>query len=148
MKVNIKKLNPSRGLIPKYSSTGAAAFDLHAAITYEVIAPGAWLLIKTGLAMEIPEGYGMFITPRSGLALKDGITIVNSPGLIDSDYRGEIGIILYNLSEDPFEINKGDRIAQACILKVEKVEFEEVEELSKTNRGTDGFGSTGISTNI
>ena len=143
MKVKIKKLSSS-GIVPVYSTNGAAAFDLCSAVTYEIIAPGSWLLIKTGLAFEIPEGYGMFITPRSGLALKAGITITNSPGILDSDFRGECGIILHNLSEDPLEINKGDRIAQACILKVEKAEFEVVEYLSKTNRGAGGVGSTGV----
>lgn len=133
-------------LVPKYQTLDSAAFDLHAAVNEETILnSGEIKLIPTGLVMEIPKGYFGEITPRSGLALKHGISIVNSPGLIDSDYRGEVGIILINLGKDKFVINRHDRIAQMSIRKYESVNFEEVNFLSATPRGESGFGSTGKS---
>ena len=109
-----------------------------------VIAPRGRVLIPTGLFIEVPSGYKANVVPRSGLALKAGITVANSPGTIDEDYRGEIGVILINHSNDNFIIKNGDRIAQLVLTKYEKIEFEEVNELSNTDRGEGGFGSTGV----
>ena len=142
MKLKIKKLN-SNAVIPKYQTAGAAGFDLHS-IDEEVIAPKEWKLIGTGLAFEIPCGYELQIRPRSGLALKNGITVLNSPGTIDSDYRGEVGVVLINHSNDEFKICIGDRIAQGVIARIEQVTFEETDELSDTLRGKGGFGSSGV----
>jgi dUTP pyrophosphatase len=141
MKLKIKKLNKD-AVIPKYQTPEAAGFDLHS-IEDVVILPNERKLIGTGLAFEIEFGYEIQIRPRSGLAYKHGITVLNSPGTIDSDYRGEIKVLLINHSNEPFEIKKGDRIAQAVIAPIIQAEFEEVDELSSTLRGSGGFGSTG-----
>ncbi|MFH1589410.1 MAG: dUTP diphosphatase [archaeon] len=130
--------------LPKHSTTGSAAVDLRAAIDkIMVLSPGDSALIPTGLFVEIPEGYMMHITPRSGFALKYGISIVNSPGIVDSDYRGEVGVILINHGERYFEIKRGDRIAQATIIKHERAEFEVVDDISETKRGSGGYGHSG-----
>ena len=141
MKLKIKKLS-SDAIIPAYQSELAAGFDLHSVEEY-VLKPNERKLIKTGLAFEIEEGYEVQIRPRSGLAFKHGITVLNTPGTIDADYRGEIMVLLINLGENDFEIKKGERIAQAVIAPVIQAEFVEVDELSVTKRGKGGFGSTG-----
>lgn len=130
--------------VPQYQTLGAAASDLCACIDDPVVLqPGDFQLVPTGIALEIPEGYEAQIRPRSGLALRHGITFPNSPGTIDSDYRGEIGIIMMNLGREPFTVNHGDRIAQMVIARHETVQFKEVDELSDTERKGGGFGSTG-----
>ena len=141
MKLKIKKLKPE-ALIPSYQTSLAAGFDLHSIEDY-ILKPMERKLIKTGLAFEIEEGYEVQIRPRSGLAYKHGITVLNSPGTVDADYRGEIMVLLINLGNEIFEIKKGDRIAQAVVASVIQAEFEEVSELSATKRGKGGFGSTG-----
>lgn len=142
MQVKIKKLHPD-AKIPAYQSKGAAGFDF-CSIEKKLIKAGEWELVKTGLAFEISEGYELQVRPRSGLALKNGISVLNSPGTVDSDYRGEICVILINHSKVDFNIEVGDRIAQGVIAKVEQVGFELVESLSDTQRGESGFGSSGI----
>ena len=139
--LKVKKLN-NLAEIPAYQTAEAAGFDLHS-IEDVVIAPGERKLIGTGLAFEIPAGYEIQIRPRSGLAYKHGITVLNTPGTIDSDYRGEIKVLLINHSNENFEIKVGERIAQAVIKEVIQATFEEVEELNDTARGAGGFGSTG-----
>ncbi len=143
MKVGIKKLD-ERAQVPQYQTTEAAGADLHACLDSSVmLEPGAIELIPTGLAFEIPKGYEVQLRPRSGLALKHGITLPNSPATIDSDYRGEIKVILMNLGKELFVIEHGERIAQMVVTKHETVRFEEVDELSDSERGSGGFGSTG-----
>jgi dUTP pyrophosphatase len=141
MKLKIKKLN-SDAIIPAYQTKEAAGFDLHS-IEDVIINPGERKLIGTGLAFEIEKGYEIQIRPRSGLAYKHGITVLNTPGTIDSDYRGEIKVLLINHAKEAFEIKKGDRIAQAVVAPVIQAEIIEVEKLSDTERGSGGFGSTG-----
>jgi len=141
MILKIKKLN-NEAIIPKYQTKEAAGFDLHS-IEDMVIKPGERKLIGTGLAFEIEFGYEVQIRPRSGLAFKHAITVLNTPGTIDSDYRGEIKVLLINHGSEAFEIKKGERIAQAVIAPVIQAEIVEVEELSDTERGSGGFGSTG-----
>ena len=140
--IKIKLLDP-RAKMPKYATPGSAAFDL-AGLDWCCIPTGEQHLIKTGLSMAIPPGYAGEIQPRSGLALNYGITITNSPGLIDSDYRGEIGVILYNSGIRDFVVEPDDRIAQMKIIKLPEVVLEQVDELGETER-TGGFGSTGVS---
>lgn len=142
MQVKLKKLHPE-AKIPSYQSKGAAGFDF-CSIEKKTIKAGEWELVKTGLAFEIAKGYELQVRPRSGLALKNGISVLNSPGTVDSDYRGEICVILINHSKVDFSIEVGDRIAQGVIAKVEQVGFMEVENLSDTQRGEGGFGSSGI----
>lgn len=142
MKVNI--INKSSNELPVYETSASAGLDLHAFLPEKiVIRPLERMLVKTGLFLEIPVGYEAQVRPRSGLALKNGITVLNSPGTIDSDYRGEIGVILINLSQEDFEIQSGDRIAQLIFAKVEQAEWNQSDELSQTARGEGGFGSTG-----
>ena len=141
MKLKIKKLNKN-AIIPVYQTDLAAGFDLHSIEDY-VLKRGERKLIKTGLAFEIEKGYEVQIRPRSGLAYKHGITVLNTPGTIDADYRGEIMVLLINFGSEDFEIKKGERIAQAIIAPVVQAEIIEVEELSVTKRGEKGFGSTG-----
>jgi len=130
--------------LPRYQSEGAAGLDLTAAVQAEqVIQPGEIKLIPTGLKMVIPLGYEGQVRPRSGLALRHGIGVLNAPGTIDSDYRGEVSIILFNFGQEAFAINRGDRIAQLVIASVERVEVNIVQELSESSRGEGGFGSTG-----
>lgn len=144
MKVKVINLNPNNPL-PKYETPDSAGMDLRANIDAEyIIEPGERILIPTGLKMAIPSGYECQIRPRSGLALKKGITVLNTPGTIDASYRGEVGVIIINHSNDTFTINPGDRIAQAVFNKVEYVELEEVDELDETERGEGGFGHTGV----
>jgi len=129
---------------PQYAHEGDAGCDLRSRID-QIIPPGERALIPSGIAIALPAGYAGFVQPRSGLALKHGISIVNTPGLIDSKYRGEIGVILINTDKaEAFEVKKGDKIAQLVIQKVEYVDFAVVDELDETVRGANGFGSTGI----
>lgn len=144
MVVNIKLLNPEV-IVPTYAYEGDAGVDLRSAID-AFIDPGERILVPTGLAISIPDGYAGFVQPRSGLAINHGISLVNTPGLIDSRYRGEIKVIMINLDkESSFQIKKNDKIAQLVIQKVENVAFQVVEELDNTARGAGGFGSSGIS---
>lgn len=141
MKVQIKKL-VSDAIIPAYQSEDAAGFDLHSIEDY-TIQPAERVLIKTGVSIALERGYELQIRPRSGLAFKHGITVLNTPGTVDSDYRGEIMVLLINHSNDEFVIQKGERIAQGVVNAIIQAQFEEVSELSTTVRGTGGFGSTG-----
>jgi dUTP pyrophosphatase len=142
--VKWKKLHKD-AVIPQYQTTGSAGFDFHAVIENDLfyIPAKSQAIVDTGLSVAIPEGYEMQIRPRSGLSFKYSITVTNSPGTIDSDYRGPIKVILYNLGESPFIIKNGDRIAQGVLSFVPKFIFKEVEELDDTERGQGGFGSTG-----
>ena len=143
--VFIKKLPGNDDLpLPKYMSEAAAGMDLHAANTETVVLkPGERTLIPTGIAIALPVGLEAQVRPRSGLALKHGISLVNTPGTIDPDYRGEIGVILINLGQDDFTIHRGDRIAQMVINAYVHAQFQVVEELPESERGSGGFGSTG-----
>jgi dUTP pyrophosphatase len=129
-------------MLPKYALDGDAGMDLRAA-EEKTIKPGQRSLIKTGVSIALPKSVVALVHPRSGLALKHGITVLNTPGTIDSNYRGEIGVILYNTSDEVFDIRIGDRIAQLVFQEVLTIEFEQVDELDTTDRGTGGFGSTG-----
>lgn len=143
MKVQI--INHSRHELPHYATPLSAGVDLRANLTCPVeLRPFERKLIPTGLFISLPQGYEAQVRPRSGLALKHGITVLNSPGTIDADYRGEIGIILINLSEEPFIVNDGERIAQMVIAKHEQAQWESVEVLDETDRGNGGFGHSGI----
>lgn len=146
MKVGIKKLENFKGDLPSYSREGDACIDLRAQLDTKgiMIHPGERKLLSTGLAFEIPTGYEMQIRPRSGWALKEGITVLNSPGTIDSNYRGPVGIILINHGRESVVIRDLDRIAQGALVKVETMEFEVKEELSETVRSDSGFGSSGV----
>lgn len=141
----IRIINKSKNILPGYETLHAAGMDLRADLTETVqLKPLERQLIPTGLYMELPEGFEAQIRPRSGLAFKHGISIVNSPGTIDADYRGEIKVLLVNLSNELFEINSGDRIAQMVVAKHERVEWEPVEVLTETIRGAGGYGHTGV----
>lgn len=146
MNLFIKKLEDAKDLpLPRFMTKGAAGMDLYANVTGEtIIKPGEIKLIPTGISIAVQVGYEAQIRPRSGLAIKNGISLVNTPGTIDSDYRGEINIIMINFGEKPFIINRGDRIAQMVINKIEIPSIIEVEELDNTERGSGGFGSTGL----
>ena len=140
--VRIKRLRETA--IPSYQTEHAAGVDLHAALDQPfTLQPGERALVPTGLAIEIAPGYEAQVRPRSGLALRHGIALVNSPGTIDADYRGEIGVILINLGAEPFTVNDGERIAQMVFARCERADFVEVEELGDTGRGSGGFGHTG-----
>jgi len=143
--VQIQILPHGEGIeLPFYATTHAAGADLRAAVDEDVlIHPGEHKLIKTGIAMALPDNYEAQVRPRSGLALKHGITVLNSPGTIDADYRGELGVILINHGKEDFIISRGDRIAQMIIAPFVQANFCEVAELSETERGTGGFGSSG-----
>ena len=142
--VQIKIVNTSDNPLPHYATKGSSGMDIRASLNIQVkLQPLEITLIPTGLFIEIPNGYEAQIRPRSGLAIKQGLTCLNTPGTIDSDYRGEIKIILINLSAEEQVINSGDRIAQMIIQKVEKGEFEQVEILNETERAEGGFGHTG-----
>lgn len=147
--VRVKRLPHGADLpLPTYQTPAAAGLDLLAAIPPQarlVIEPGSRELIPTGLAIELPAGFEAQIRPRSGLALKYGVTLVNTPGTIDADYRGEIGVILINHGSEPFEIVRGDRIAQMIVAPVIQAHLVEVDDLSSSDRGAGGFGSTGVS---
>lgn len=163
--MEIKVINSTYNDLPSYETEASAGCDLRANIydvntkflfnadlfkdefenpDYVLIQPGGRALIPTGLKMSLPIGYEAQVRPRSGLALKHGITVLNSPGTIDADYRGDIGIILINHSDRPFKVEQGDRIAQLVIAKYEQVEFVVVDDLDETDRGAGGFGSTGV----
>ena len=146
MEVRIRRLAHAGGLpLPSYQSGGAAGLDLVAALSpdaREILRPGERRLVPTGLVMEIPPGFEAQVRPRSGLALKHGVTVLNTPGTIDSDYRGEVGVILINLGAEPFEIGRGDRIAQLVLAPAIQARLIVVEDLSETARGAGGFGST------
>jgi dUTP pyrophosphatase len=143
--MNIKVINRSKNTLPAYETLHAAGMDLRADLESTVLLkPLERKLIPTGLSIELPEGYEAQIRPRSGLAYKFGISIVNSPGTIDADYRGEIKVLLVNLSNEDFEINTGDRIAQMVVARHEQVQWDEVEVLNETTRGAGGYGHTGV----
>lgn len=142
MKIKVERIDNEISL-PEYQHYGEdAGLDLRAAEN-QTIEPGNYKMIKTGLKIAIPQGYGGFVYPRSGLALDYGITVLNADGVIDPGYRGEVGVILINHGDKPFEINKNDRIAQLIIHRTFKIEFEEVNKLSQSQRGEGGFGHTG-----
>lgn len=144
-KVELKVLAKEGAVIPEYKTAGAAGADVCALIDSDLLLKaGSRAIIPTGLFFEIPEGYEIQVRPRSGLAAKNGVTVLNSPGTIDSDYRGELKIILINLGEEDFTIHRGDRIAQIIFAPVIQAAFFPVQELSLTERGSDGFGSTGV----
>ena len=141
----VKIINKSKNELPKYETLFSAGMDLRANLDESIVLkPFQRLVVKTGLFISLQQGYEAQIRPRSGLALKKGITVLNSPGTIDADYRGEIGVILINLSDSDFEINTGDRIAQMIIAKYETIEWEAVDKLDCSVRGDKGFGSTGV----
>ncbi len=143
--MNIKIINKSDHALPHYETNASAGMDLRASIQEPVVLrPMERTIIKTGLFMELPIGFEAQVRPRSGLAAKKGITVLNAPGTIDADYRGEVGVILINLSNEDFTIENGERIAQMVIAKHERATWEQVEELSSTVRGEGGFGSTGV----
>ena len=143
MTINI--INKSQHALPNYETIASAGMDLRANLTESItLQPLDRAIVKTGLFIELPIGYEAQVRPRSGLAAKNGITVLNAPGTVDADYRGEIGVILVNLSNDAFEIKNGERIAQLIIAKHERAEWIEVQELTETARGAGGFGSTGV----
>jgi dUTP pyrophosphatase len=143
IQVQVKKINQSAE-IPKYMTTGSAGCDVKACLPQPLeILPGKRAAVPTGLAFGIPEGYEVQVRPRSGLSIKQGLTVVNSPGTIDSDYRGEVMVLMINLGAEPVRLTPGDRIAQLVIKKVEQIQWESVDDLSQTDRGAGGFGSTG-----
>lgn len=143
MTINI--INKSGHALPNYETIASAGMDLRANIEEPIVlSPLGRALVKTGLFIELPIGYEAQVRPRSGLAFKKGITVLNSPGTVDADYRGEIGVILVNLSNEPFTVENGERIAQLVIAKHERAEWLEVEVLTETSRGEGGFGSTGV----
>ena len=145
LKVQVKILPHGKELpLPKYMSEHAAGMDLYAGVEKEItIPPGEWKLVPTGISIALPDGYEAQVRPRSGLALKQGVSVLNTPGTVDADYRGEVGVILMNHSKQDLVVKRGDRIAQMIINKIERIEFEKVEELPETERGAGGFGSTG-----
>jgi dUTP pyrophosphatase len=145
VQIKVKKLD-NNAIIPQYQTEGAACFDIHALINapYDVVNPKDQLLVRTGLSFAIPKGYELQIRPRSGLSKKHKITVTNSPGTVDRDYRGEVMVLIYNLGDQPFSISNGDRIAQCAVCPVISAIIEEVEELDETDRGNGGFGSTGV----
>ena len=133
--------------LPRYATAGAAGMDLLADVVAPVeLAPGARALVPTGIAIALPTGYEAQIRPRSGLALKNGITLLNAPGTIDADYRGEVGVILVNHGDQPFTVERGMRIAQMVVARYDRVAWQPVDSLDETARGAGGFGSTGIAT--
>ena len=142
--MKIKIINKSAHQLPHYETDASAGMDLRANLSEAItLEPLERTIIKTGLFIELPKGYEAQVRPRSGLAAKKGITVLNAPGTIDADYRGEVGVILVNLSNDTFVVENGERIAQMVIARHERAEWELVEELSDTARGEGGFGSTG-----
>lgn len=143
--LKVKIINRSRHQLPAYATALSAGMDVRASLDAPVeLAPGERRLIPTGLYIALPEGYECQVRPRSGLALRHGITLVNTPGTVDADYRGEIGVILINLGQEPFIIADGERIAQLVVKRYERVEWEPGESLDTTIRGEGGFGSTGL----
>lgn len=148
VQLRVKPLDHFKGLeLPRYETPGSAGMDLRAALPEDApvtLAPGQWQLIPTGLAIALPEGYEAQIRPRSGLAAKHAISCVNTPGTVDSDYRGEIRVNLINHGREPFTIQRGERIAQMIIAPVIQAVWDEVDSLDETERGSGGFGSTGV----
>ena len=143
--MTVKIINKSNHQLPAYETIASAGMDLRANLKDKVVlSPLDRVIVKTGLFIELPVGYVAQVRPRSGLAAKKGITVLNAPGTIDADYRGEIGVILVNLSKEAFVINDGERIAQLVIAKHERAEWQEVEVLEESDRGEGGFGSTGV----
>lgn len=143
--MNVKVINNSNNSLPAYETALSAGMDIRAFITEDIILkPLQRALIPSGLFIELPQGYEAQIRPRSGLALKHGITVLNSPGTIDADYRGEIKILLINLSDTDFVIQSGDRVAQMIVAKHEQVQWESAESLNETSRGAGGYGHTGV----
>ncbi|WP_304036619.1 dUTP diphosphatase [Mesonia mobilis] len=143
--MTVKIINKSNHQLPAYETIASAGMDLRANLEDKVVlSPLGRVIVKTGLFIELPVGYEAQVRPRSGLAAKKGITVFNAPGTIDADYRGEIGVILVNLSKEAFVINDGERIAQLVIAKHERAEWQEVEVLEESDRGEGGFGSTGV----
>ena len=146
MKIAVRRLDHNRDLpLPRYETAGSAGMDLLAAVTEDVVLqPGARAIVPTGLQMAIPQGFEVQVRPRSGLAAKNGVTVLNAPGTIDSDYRGEVGVILINHGDQPFTVTRGARIAQMVIAAVTQGTLDEAETLDATARGAGGFGSTGV----
>ena len=143
--MKIKIINQSQHPLPNYETLGSAGMDIRANLNESItLNPLERTIVKTGLFIELPIGYEAQVRPRSGLAAKKGITVLNSPGTVDADYRGEIGVILVNLSNEPFVIENGERIAQLIIAQHERAEWIEVDALPETSRGAGGFGSTGV----
>ena len=143
--MKVKIINQSKHALPAYETIASAGLDVRANIDSPIeLKPLGRALIKTGLFLEIPVGFECQVRPRSGLALKKGISVLNSPGTVDADYRGEVGVILINLSEETFVVEDGERIAQIVFAEVSQAEWIEVDELSTTDRGAGGFGSTGV----
>jgi dUTP pyrophosphatase len=145
VKVVIRRLPGAEDLpLPEYATPGAAGVDLRAAVDEELtLPPGSRCLVPTGIAIALPEGYEAQVRPRSGLALKYGVTLLNSPGTVDADYRGEIKVVVVNLGQEPFTVRRGDRIAQLVVQPVARVRWQEVAVLDSTERGDGGFGHTG-----
>jgi dUTP pyrophosphatase len=143
VRIRIRRIRDG-AVAPHYEHDGDAGMDLYSAEDC-TLKPGERRLVPTGFRVEVPKGYEMQIRPKSGLALKRGITVLNTPGTVDSGYRGEVGVILFNASDGDFEVRTGEKVAQAVITRVETAELEEVEDLSETGRGEGGFGSTGLS---
>ncbi|MFN5983319.1 MAG: dUTP diphosphatase [Fluviicola sp.] len=142
--MNIRIVNKSTNELPAYATAGAAGLDIRANLTESIVLkPFERRLIPTGLFLEIPDGYEVQVRPRSGLAFKHGITVLNSPGTIDADYRGEVGVLLINLSQEDFEITHGERVAQIVVAPYVQANWIASEALSETDRGAGGFGSTG-----
>jgi dUTP pyrophosphatase len=145
--IRVVRLAHGEGIeLPSYGTEHAAGMDLRAAVSEDApltIAPGEWKLVPTGLSIAVPEGWEAQVRPRSGLALKFGITCLNAPGTIDADYRGEVGVILINHGREPFVVKRGERVAQMVIARYEAIAWAEVAELDETRRGEGGFGSTG-----
>lgn len=141
--LKVKVINKSQNKLPKYETKGSAGMDVRSNEDY-TLKPERRTLISTGLFFEIPEGFELQVRPRSGMAAKYGITVLNAPGTIDSDYRGELGVIIYNSGQSEFEIKKGDRIAQLVLAPVTRFDFELAEDLSASERGKGGFGHTGV----
>ena len=143
--MKVKIVNKSQWQLPQYATPQSAGVDLRAALDKEIILPPLGrVIVPTGLFLEIPAGYEAQVRPRSGLAAKKGITVLNAPGTIDADYRGEVGVILVNLSQEPFTIVPGERVAQMVFARCEQVEWLEVDTLEESERGAGGFGSTGV----
>ncbi|MAM17729.1 MAG: dUTP diphosphatase [Christiangramia sp.] len=142
--MNVRVINKSKHSLPKYETGASAGMDLRANLDEPImLKPLERAIIKTGLFIELPVGFEAQVRPRSGLAAKKGVTVLNSPGTIDADYRGEIGVILVNLSNENFEVQDGERVAQLVIAKHEQISWEETDTLEETTRGAGGFGSTG-----
>lgn len=144
--VKVKRLSNAEGLnLPCQMTAGSSGADLEAAIDETItIAPGKFVMIPTGLSFEIPEGFEVQVRPRSGLAAKNGITVLNTPGTVDADFRGEVKVILINLGSESYDVTRGMRIAQAVVAEVPRVSYVEVRDLTDTNRGVGGFGHTGV----